>query len=110
MSIPDDRIEAFKKAFPDAYAFSEAGIDYVKIPNMPATLAGMKRTLDVILCPMKHGGYTTRLFLPEQISSKGQNWTVHIIQGKPWHTFSFNNVPSTLSLHEILLAHLMVLA
>jgi hypothetical protein len=54
-------------------------------------------------------GYTTRLFLSSPFVHKGQNWTVHRILDKTWHTFSYNNVPPDLRLIEILANHLKVL-
>ena len=69
-------------------------------------VAGTERMLDCLLCPVQHGGYTTRLFLSERLTQRGQNWSVHNILGREWHTWSWNDVPPTLPLMQILLAHL----
>ena len=88
---------------------SDAGITYVYLPNLNITTDGQTRSLDALLCPVQHGGYTTRLFLAEPIPNKGQNWTIHVILSRTWHTWSWNNVPANLELLQILSAHLRAL-
>jgi hypothetical protein len=63
-------------------------------------------TVDGLLCPRSHGSYSTRLFLSQAFSNRGQNWTVHQIIGRPWHTMSYNYVPASLPWSEILAIHL----
>ena len=67
---------------------------------------GGKVTVDGLLCPRDHASYTTRLFLSQPFPNRGQNWTVHQIMGRAWHTMSFNNVPASLPWSEILAIHL----
>lgn len=106
MVIPAEKIDELKASFPEATVSREAGSSYILFPQLKATFAGEVRCMDVLLCPIAHSGYTTRLFLSEPIHARGQNWSEHFILGKKWHTPSFNNVPETLPLKEILMAHL----
>ena len=34
-----------------------------------------------------------RLFLQQAISGKGANWSSHVVLGRPWWTWSWNQVP-----------------
>ena len=85
---------------------SEAGIDYVYLPALKFTVGGTERTSDGLLCPTQFGGYLTRLFLLEPVRERGQNWTSHMICGRNWHTWSWQGVSATLSLPQMLAAHL----
>lgn len=84
----------------------DGSIDYVFLPALKVKVTGTEHVLDGLLCPVPHGSYTTRLFLSERLSQRGQNWTIHSILAREWHTWSWNNVPPTLPLMQILLAHL----
>ena len=103
------QFEELKAAFPDAFVVSEGGVSYVRIPNLQITVAGQLRSLSGLLCPEQHGGYQTRLFLSEQIPGRGNNWTTAYINGNAWHVWSWNGVPASLSLMQILSAHLRAL-
>ena len=107
MSINEEELAKLLSFYPKATVSHEAGSSYIFFPEITAVFAGEKRSMRALLCPMKHGGYSTRLFLPEAVHAKGtQNWTQHFILGQQWHTASFNGVPETLPLIEILMAHL----
>jgi hypothetical protein len=99
-------LEGLRAVVPGAIVMRDGVIDYVFLPKLKVLIAGTECVLDCLLCPVQHGGYTTRLFLSERLSQRGQNWTVHNILGHEWHTWSWNNVPPTLPLVQILLAHL----
>lgn len=100
------QFEDLKAFVPDAIVMRDGAIDYVFLPWFKVQVAGTERVLDCLLCPVQHGGYTTRLFLSERLNHRGQNWSVHNILGREWHTWSWNNVPPTLPLVQILLSHL----
>lgn len=85
---------------------SEAGTDYIYLPDLKFTVGGTEHTADGLLCPTQYGGYLTRLFLAEQVPGRGQNWTTHLVCGRNWHTWSWNGVPANFSLPQILSAHL----
>lgn len=109
MSVEEAQLEGLRHLSATATAMSEAGVEYVYLPGLKVTVAGVVRELDGLLCPMQHGGYTTRLFLSAPVSERGQNWTTFTILGRTWHTCSWNNVPASLPLLQILRAHLEAL-
>lgn len=98
------RLEAIQALCPGAQELSEAGIVYVYLPGLK--LPCCEAPVDALLCPQQHGGYSTRLFLERPFAQKGQNWTVHHILGRPWHTMSYNGVSVQLPWIEILANHL----
>ncbi len=102
-------LDAFASISIGARFMNDAGIEYVYLPQLKIHSAGQVCTLNALLCPAQHGGYTTRLFLSEPIPNKGNNWSVHTILSRTWHTWSWNNVPANLKLVQILSAHLRAL-
>lgn len=100
---PLDEIRAFS---PGARYLEEGGLRYIDLPQLAVLSGGVTKTVDGLLCLDKHGGYTTRLFLSEPFPGKGNNWAPHVIFGKRWHTWSWNNVPANLRPAQILADHL----
>lgn len=88
---------------------SEGGTSYLFLPGIKVTTGGSIRVLDGLLCPGQHGGYVTRLFLSQPITERGANWTQWQILGRTWHTWSWNNVPASLPLIQMILEHLRAL-
>ena len=109
MSIDPKQLAEVGAFSPGARVMSDAGIDYIFLPNLKVIIGQDERILDALLCPAQHGGYTTRLFLAESVPQRGQNWTTHNILSRQWHTWSWNNVPASLSPMQILSAHLKAL-
>ena len=109
MMIDLAQLEALATVCPGARPLGEAGINYVFIPGLRVATGTTERTMDALLCPMQHGGYSTRLFLAEAVPERQRNWTTHQICNRAWHTWSWQNVPTTLTLLQILLAHLEAL-
>jgi hypothetical protein len=89
-----------------AELWDEGGQTLVYLPSMKVRHNDSTVTVDGLLCPRNHSSYTTRLFLSQPFSNRGQNWTVHQIMGRAWHAMSFNNVPASLPWTEILANHL----
>lgn len=89
-----------------AELWDEGGQPLVYLPAMKVQHNGGTATVDGLLCPRSHGSYTTRLFLSQPFPNRGQNWTVHQIMGRAWHTMSYNYVPASLRWAEILAIHL----
>jgi hypothetical protein len=109
VSIDQTKLAEVAAFVPGARLIPDAGIDYIFLPGMKVFVGQAERVLDALLCPVQHGGYTTRLFLAEPIPQRGQNWTTHNILSRTWHTWSWNNVPANLSPMQILSAHLKAL-
>jgi hypothetical protein len=100
------QLAALRRINRRAELWDEGGRPLVYLPSMLVQHNGGKVTVDGLLCPRDHASYTTRLFLSLPFPNRGQNWTVHQIMGRAWHTMSFNNVPASLRWSEILAIHL----
>lgn len=109
MSIDQKQFTEIAFLVPGARVMCDGGIDYIFLPGLKVTVGQEERVIDALLCPVQHGGYSTRLFLAEPIPQRGQNWTMHNILSRSWHTWSWNNVPANLSPMQILSAHLRAL-
>lgn len=106
MSIGDDQLRALREINPEARVLAESGLTYVFLPKLPILACDQRHELDALLCPSKHGGYDTRLYLEQPLSVRTSTWTAHSILGRTWHTFSWNGVSPDQPLLQILLAHL----
>lgn len=102
--ISGSAMEELRAISPAAQELMEAGITYILLPKLKLPCA--PGVVDALLCIQQHGGYTTRLFLSQQVSGKGANWSCHQIIGRPWWTWSWNNVPADIRPAEILAGHL----
>lgn len=109
MSAPEEQMRALREVNPEAHTLKEGGTSYVSLPKQPIQVGEQWRLVDCLLCPSKHGGYDTRLFLAEPIRERALNWKVEAILGRGWHTFSWNGISASQPWVQILLAHLAVL-
>ncbi len=100
------QLAALRRINRGAELWDEGGQPLVYLPAMKVQHNGGTATVDGLLCPRSHGSYTTRLFLSRSFPDRGQNWTVHQIMGRAWHTMSYNYVPASLRWAEILAIHL----
>ncbi len=87
----------------------EANYMFVFLPSLQVQVGDQTKTMDALLSVQAHSGYTTRLFLAEQIVERPVNWSQHQILGRNWWTWSWQNVPETLPWIQILLSHLRAL-
>lgn len=88
----------------------EGGRAVVLLPAFGFTAAGCKVTMDVLLVPFAHSGYTTRLFFERQVDGRGSNWTEHRVVDRTWWTPSWNNIPESTPWPQMLRAHLRAVA
>ena len=86
---------------PGAKEMQESGHHFVFLPQLPVN--GTKQ--DSLLCLTARDGYPTRLFLAQPIAGKGNNWTVHQILGRTWHTCSWK-IEAAMNPAQILAEHL----
>lgn len=103
MTITEQTLEGLRPFSTSPKLCHEAGRDFVFLPGLKVR----GRTLDGLLCPAELHGYTTRLLLSEQIPDRGQNWKSFSILGRTWHSPSWQSVPASLPLAQILMAHLV---
>lgn len=104
-------LATLRAAVGEAQVIEEGGYTHVYLPSLTFFSAGDELTSEAIIVPQlvpSLGGYTTRLLL-KQPTRKPLNWTVVTVLGQSWHTWSWNTVPGTLPLIEILGNHLKAL-
>jgi len=101
--------EVLRAACPAARILSEGGITYISLPDLRFQSGNQTIAREALLCPQQHGGYMTRLFFHQPVPGKGNNWTLHQILGRTWHTWSWNNVEASLPVADILANHLRAL-
>lgn len=106
---PQSGLAALRRVNRLAEIWDDVGGPLVFLPAMKVVHGGKVATVDCLLAPRAHSGYTTRLFHSQPFPDRGQNWTVHQIMGRAWHTMSYQNVPASLPWTEILANHLAVL-
>ena len=110
--IGEDQLELLVSIYPRAKSVTENNTQFVYLPELKIAVGENIKTLDALLCPSIHSGYSTRLFFSEPIIERSNNvsqpanWTAHTILGKTWHTWSWNGVSENLPLVQMLLAHL----
>jgi hypothetical protein len=104
--ISVEHMNEIKHVCAGATEMAEGGHTYIHLPALKLPEGCGPSEIPALLCISQHGGYTTRLFLPQVILGRGINWTSHVIFGKTWHTCSWNNVPASLRPMEILAEHL----
>lgn len=111
MSSDESKLAGLREFCPEASWLSDASKEYVSLPLLKITTGGNIVEMAALLRPGEHSGYTTRLFLAQPLIGKGGGgaWSTHTICGRTWHTWSWNNVPATLPLPQMLLEHLWAL-
>jgi hypothetical protein len=111
VSAVHDQLVSLRAICPEAALLAEAGKEYVLLPQLKITTDNRVVQMDALLRPGEHSGYRTRLFLAQPLPGKGRGggWTAHSIFGRTWHSWSWNNVPETLPLPQLLLEHLWAL-
>lgn len=111
--ISQESLALLQRSFPDAVVMKEGGQEFVFIPKLPVVTNRSTDVteVDALLCPSAHSSYTTRLFLEKPFVGAGQsnNWSIHRILERQWHTWSWNNVPPGNALLQILASHLNAL-
>ena len=111
MNTAEDRLANLRAICPEVSLVADAGKEYVYLPRLRITTDDHVVEMDALLRPGEHSGYRTRLFLALPLPGKGRGgaWTAHSICGRTWHSWSWNNVPETLPLPQLLLEHLWAL-
>lgn len=106
MTIAADQLEALQAFCAGVQVLREGSHEFVHLIKLQICVGGTNHVVDAILCPASHSGYTTRLFLSQAFPGKGANWSVHQILGQAWHTWSWQGVPASMTLLQILMCHL----
>jgi hypothetical protein len=105
-----DALAELRLVCPGASLKSESGQTFVDLPGLKIPVGSETVVRNGLLSLQAHSGYTSRLFVSEQIAApQVQNWTAHTVLGRTWHTPSWNNVAPGRSV-EMLLQHLKAYA
>jgi hypothetical protein len=110
--IDQQDLDGLRSICPRAAVMGEGGIDYIFLPSITVRTNLGNHAIDALLCPTAHPtGYMTRLFLAKPLPGCGQsnNWGQFRILERDWHSWSWQNVPATLTPAQILAAHLRAL-
>lgn len=71
---------------------------------------GVDHQQDALLCLNQRDGYPTKLYLTQQVPGVHQNWQgPYYILGRPWRSWSWNNVSADQTPIKILASHLQAL-
>ena len=110
MTDPAVQFAYIKMMHEPAFLLNEGGRPVALLPAFGFTAAGRHQTMDLLLVPFEHSGYTTRLFFERKIAGRGNNWTQHRVVDHTWWAPSWNDVPATSPWREMLCAHLRAVA
>jgi hypothetical protein len=102
-------LEELRAVCPGASPLTDGPLELVYLPNLKVASNGKEVESSALLCLSEHQGYSTRLYLTQPFPNKAQNWTIHIIAGRSWHSWSWQGVPRTHSPVQILAQHLKAL-
>lgn len=106
MRDPATEMRKLRRICRRAELWEDGGLPLVHLPELKVEHGGAIETVNALLAPRLHSGYSTRLFFSRAFANRGQNWTQHNILGSLWHAMSWNGVEASLAWDEILGAHL----
>ena len=106
MTVTGEALDEILALCGDASVIEEGGLRYI---HFPVLVLPDGAPAEALLCLSGRDGYPTRLFLSRRVGGKGNNWSVHRILDKAWHTWSWRDVPASLRPIEILMSHLHAL-
>lgn len=115
MTIDSAQLEPLSAVYLDAKVAIDGTREFVALPALHIAVGERVYILDALLSPKDGSGYPTRLYLSQQVAERqtigamAANWTCETIGGRPWHTWSWKDVPQSLPLLEMLLAHIRAL-
>jgi hypothetical protein len=108
--VSEAAFDGLKAMHQAAVLLKEGGQAVAYLPAFGFTAAGAACRMDLLLVPVAHSGYVTRLFFERQIPGRGSNWKQHRVAERNWWAPSWNHVPANLSWTQMLLAHLRAVA
>ena len=88
-----EELESLRAISPQAILGDDGGVVYVLLPQTRLATPGGILVMDTVLCPRGLGGYVTRLLLEHKVEAKMQlNWQGVMLLGRPWHSWSWNQI------------------
>lgn len=107
MGQSPDELAEIQELYPGAKEMFEGGARYIHIPSLKLPDGSV---VEALLQPQPgNGGYVTRLYLPAPVPEKGANWTPFRALEKQWYSWSWQGVPETDRMAQILAQHLAAL-
>jgi hypothetical protein len=107
--VPAEHLQELRELFGEVRELTEDERNYIYLPRLILPRGCVPAEVEGLLCIQEHSGYATRLFLSQQVSGRGANWSMHRIVDRTWHTWSWNNVSAQLRPAAILAEHLRAL-
>ena len=104
-------LSALRRFSPTPSEFTDGGATYIHLPNYRLPEGCTPKQVDVLLRMDSGGGYTTRMYFSERITSPSSgslNWTTAVICGRTWHVYSWNGVHPVDPI-SVLVGHLKAL-
>jgi hypothetical protein len=92
VTISDGDLVGLKGVCPGARYLEEGGVGFIDLPALRFKAGEELIQRDALLSLQAHTGYTSRLYLSEQVPGFGKNWTQHVVLGRGWYTPSWNLV------------------
>ena len=108
MNYPQDQIDELNVICPGSRRHDEGGVTYFYLPGLQLPAGCNPDTLDALLCPTPHHGYTSRLLFEQQFSSpQSRNWhyTARVAE-RNWQAISWNIPEPNMRLAQLLACHL----
>lgn len=102
----DDEFKKIKRLHEAAKLGQEGGNPVVLLPQFLFWSAGQEVRMDLLLCPVAHSGYPTRLFFERQVKGRGNNWKQYCVFGRQWWACSWNGIEADMNWQSMLCAHL----
>lgn len=107
--LPEELLAELRTICEAAKEMTEGGYTFVYLPGLKILTGDQAVSDDALLCLQARDGYPTRLFLSQQVSGRGNNWTTHRILDRTWYTWSWNYVSSNMRPAQVLAEHLRAL-
>jgi hypothetical protein len=106
--IDKAELEEVQAVYPGASAMSEGEKDYIFFPELKVRVGENEHCVSGLLLPSAHSsGYMTKLFLSSQIPGSALNWNfTDRILDRTWYSWSWQGVPASMRLLQILAGHL----
>ncbi len=107
MAFEKSQLEELSQLCAGVEVHTEGTYTFVFLRELQFQHKGTSTKVDVLICPQKHDGYPTRIFLSEKFDADGTaNWKIYQFLGRNWHSWSWNNIPHDQRLVQILADHL----
>jgi hypothetical protein len=112
MDLSPEQVSELKQMFASVAVTEEAGVPFLFFENVLLPDGCTPNRVDLLLCPVQHNGYPTRLYFSQRISSpKPPNWNGEFrICDRRWFAYSWN-IPNgiNLRLSQMVLEHMRAL-